>query len=109
MNTQTIASIFYCDMQLMAPEGIEGIWHNRHFNISELKKLTIDRALLIVSEDDESRQTWTKFQQSEVWRATKAAQNDCVDMLAPSVLLDYTAFTHELMLDEVLKLWQHRP
>ncbi|WP_161557003.1 AraC family transcriptional regulator [Paenibacillus amylolyticus] len=109
MSPQTIASVFYNDMQLMAPEGMENIWHKPHFNISDLAKLTIDRALLIVSEDDESRQTWAKIQQSEVWMETKAAQNDGIDTLIPSVLLDYTAFTHELMLDEVLKLWRHRP
>lgn len=109
MNPQTIASVFYNDMQLMAPEGMEYIWHNPHFNICDLAELTIDRALLIISEDEESRQTWASIQQSEVWKATKAAQNDCIDMLIPSVLLDYTAFTHELMLDEVLKLWRYRP
>jgi AraC-like DNA-binding protein len=109
MNPKTIASVFYSDLQLLAPEGIERIWHKHNLNIHDLAGLSIDRALVIVSEDEESRQTWAEMQQSEMWMVTKAAQNECIDMLIPGVLLDYTAFTHELMLDEVLKLWQHRP
>ncbi|MGQ8872952.1 AraC family transcriptional regulator [Paenibacillus sp. TSA_86.1] len=109
MNPKTIASVFYSDLQLLAPEGIESIWHKHNLLIHDLAGLSIDRALVIVSEDVESKQTWAEMQQSEVWMSTKAAQNKRIDMLIPGVLLDGTAFTHELMLDEVLKLWQHRP
>ncbi|WP_434750615.1 AraC family transcriptional regulator [Paenibacillus amylolyticus] len=109
MNPKTIASVFYSDLQLLAPEGIERLWHKHNLHIHDLAGLSIDRALVIVSEDVESKQTWAEMQQSEVWMGTKAVQNKRIDMLIPGVLLDYTAFTHELMLDEVLKLWQHRP
>lgn len=112
MGPRTIASVFYTDLQLNAPQGIENIWQQSHAGIhdlSDLAHLSIDRALIIVNADDESRQKWAELQQSEVWKASNAVQTGSVDMLIPSVLLDYTAFTHELMLDEVLKLWQHRP
>lgn len=39
----------------------------------------------------------------------QAAQQDSISMMHPGVLLEDTAFTHDLMLDEVLNMWHHRP
>lgn len=109
LGPRSIASVFYVDMQMNGPEGIEAFWELGTLKVTELSKLSIDRMLLIVEEDEKSKQTWSALQNSEAWNDTKAVQNGCIDILMPSVLLDYTAFTHELMLDEILKLWQDRP
>ncbi|MBU5352334.1 AraC family transcriptional regulator [Paenibacillus barcinonensis] len=112
MGPQTIASIFYTDLQLKAPEGIEHIWQKRQLHMSDLSDLahlSIDRALVIVGEDAASRQTWNELSHSGIWQATRAAQQDSISMMHPGVLLEDTAFTHDLMLDEVLNMWHHRP
>ncbi|MGD0035081.1 AraC family transcriptional regulator [Paenibacillus illinoisensis] len=109
LGPRSIASVFYVDLQMNGPEGIEAFWKLGAVKVTELSKLSIDRMLLIVEEDEKSKQTWNALQNSEGWNDTTAVQNGCIDILMPGVLLDYTAFTHELMLDEILKLWQDRP
>ncbi|MBB6022646.1 AraC-like DNA-binding protein/ABC-type hemin transport system substrate-binding protein [Paenibacillus sp. JGP012] len=112
MGPHTIASVFYTDLKLKAPEGIEHIWEKQHLHMGDLGDLTplvIDRAVVIVGENAASRQTWHKLSNSEIWQATKAAKEGSIRMMHSGVLLEYTAFTHDLMLDEVLDLWQHRP
>lgn len=112
MGPQTIASVFYTDIQLKSPEGIEHIWQKQYLymnDLSDLAHLCIDRALIIVGENAASRQTWQELSNSEIWQATKAVQQGCIGMMHSGVLLECTAFTHELMLDEVLNLWQHCP
>ncbi|GGH42012.1 HTH-type transcriptional activator Btr [Paenibacillus silvae] len=112
MGPRTIASVFYTDLQLLAPEGIEHVWQKHHLqmsDLSDLAHLSIDRALVIVGEDAASRQTWLELSDSEIWQSTKAAQQGSISMMHPGVLLEDTAFTHDLMLDEVLNMWHHRP
>ncbi|MEC0127648.1 AraC family transcriptional regulator [Paenibacillus pabuli] len=109
LGPRSIASVFYVDMQMNGPEGVEAFWELGTVKVTELLKLSIDRMLLIVEEDEKSKQTWSALRNSKAWNDTTAVQNGCIDILMPSVLLDYTAFTHELMLDEVLKIWQDRP
>lgn len=112
MGPRTIASVFYTDLQLLAPEGIEHVWQKHHLQMSDLSDLAhlpIDRALVIVGEDAASRQTWLELSDSEIWQSTKAAQQGSISMMHPGVLLEDTAFTHDLMLDEVLNMWHHRP
>lgn len=63
MGPRTIASVFYTDLRLNAPEGIENIWRQSHAGIhdlSDLAHLSIDRALIIVNADDESSQKWAE-------------------------------------------------
>lgn len=109
LGPRSIASVFYIDMQMDGPEGIETYWERGTVSIKELSVLNIERILLIVGDDETSRLTWSVVRKSEEWLELLAIQNGVIDVLLSSVLLDYTAFTHELMLDEILKLWQDRP
>ncbi|OMF65714.1 hypothetical protein BK141_07640 [Paenibacillus sp. FSL R5-0765] len=109
LGPRSIASVFYVDMQMEGPEGVETYWERGTVTIRELSVLNVERILLIVGDDETSRQTWSAVRKSEEWLALLAVQNGRMDILLSSVLLDYTAFTHELMLDEILKLWQDRP
>lgn len=109
LGPRSIASVFYVDMQMEGPEGVETYWERGTVTIKELSVLNVERILLIVGDDETSRQTWSAVRKSEEWLALLAVQNGRMDILLSSVLLDYTAFTHELMLDEILKLWQDRP
>ncbi|PQP81958.1 hypothetical protein C0Q44_20055 [Paenibacillus sp. PCH8] len=109
LGPRSIASVFYVDMQMEGPEGIETFWDSGTVAIKELSSLDFERILLIVGEDEISKQTWSAVRKSEDWNELLAVQNGRMDILMSSVLLDYTAFTHELMLDEMLKLWQDRP
>lgn len=91
------------------PKEPETYWERGTVTIKELSVLNVERILLIVGEDETSRQKWSAVRKSEEWLALLAVQKGRMDILLSSVLLDYTAFTHELMLDEILKLWQDRP
>lgn len=109
LGPRSIASVFYVDMQMEGPEGIETYWERGTVTMKELCVLNVERILLIVGDDETSRQTWVDVRKSEEWLKLMAVQSGRMDILLSSVLLDYTAFTHELMLDEILKLWQDRP
>ncbi|WP_128102493.1 helix-turn-helix domain-containing protein [Paenibacillus sp. DCT19] len=105
----SIASVFYEDMEMNAPSGTEALWNKDSVTLQEVSMLHFARLLLIIGEDETSKQTWTRLRASDEWNNIDAVRNGKVDILMSSVLLDYTAFTHELMLHELLKLWHDRP
>lgn len=109
LGPASIASVFYEDMEMNAPAGAESLWNKDSVTLQEVSTLHFARLLLIIGEDETSKQTWTCLRASDEWNNISAVRDGKMDVLMSSVLLDYTAFTHELMLHEVLKLWHDRP
>ncbi|WP_338539991.1 helix-turn-helix domain-containing protein [Paenibacillus tundrae] len=109
LSSASIASVFYEDMEMNAPAGAETLWNKDSVTLQEVSTLHFGRLLLIIGEDETSKQTWTCLRASDEWNNIAAVRNGKMDVLMSSVLLDYTAFTHELMLHELLKLWHDRP
>lgn len=98
LGSASIASVFYEDMEMNAPAGAENLWNKDSVTLQEVSTLHFARLLLIIGEDETSKQTWTCLRASDEWNNIAAVRNGKMDVLMSSVLLDYTAFTHELML-----------
>lgn len=67
-----------------------------------------DRLLLIVDDDALAQAAWQELRQAEAWGQLKAVRNKRIDYLPSYPWTEYTAFTQDLVLDEVLKLWRNR-
>jgi len=105
---RSIATVFHEDLCIARPPGVEQLWQKQVITLEDLSQLEAERMLLIVDEDPQSRSAWELLMQREQWRNIAAVRNGRVDLLPTSPLNEYTAFTHELILDEALKLWRDR-
>lgn len=104
----SVATVFYDDLRFAGPEepvqtGIDGA-----ISAERLTRLGADRILVILEEDNASQSAWQSLARSEPWLDLPAVRNGKVDTLPANPLYEYTAFTHELVLDEALKLWRDR-
>ncbi|WP_042167821.1 hypothetical protein [Paenibacillus gorillae] len=76
--------------------------------MNQLPEFEADRLLIIVGNDALSQSNWRALLNSEIWRGLTAVINNRIDFLPAYPWVEYTAFTYELLLEEVLKLWRYR-
>lgn len=100
--------MFYDDLHLVPARGVDRMNPNQQLTPDELTDFCPDRILLILDEDPLSQSSWRDLMRSASWRELKAVRNGHVDFLPTYPWIEYTAFTHELILDEALKLWRNR-
>jgi ABC-type Fe3+-hydroxamate transport system substrate-binding protein/AraC-like DNA-binding protein len=108
LGPHSIASVFHEDLRIAQPSGAERLWRGPSVTVERLSELDADRLLLIVEEDAQSQAGWRSLMRHEQWRGLPAVRSGRVDYFPASPLNEYTAFTHELVLDEVMKLWRDR-
>lgn len=108
LGLRSIAAVFHEDLRLPHPIGAEQLWDRDTVSLEQLSELEADRLLIIVDEDPQSQAGWKSLIRRRQWRLLRAVRNGCVDLLPASPLIEYTAFTHELLLDEASKLWRDR-
>ncbi|SFT19770.1 helix-turn-helix domain-containing protein [Paenibacillus sp. BC26] len=105
---RSLATVFYDDLHLLPAHGVDRMKPNQQVNSSQLAVFEADRILLVVDEDSLSQSTWQTLANSEDWNRLEAVGNNRVAFIPAYPWIEYTAFTHELMLDEALKLWRNR-
>lgn len=108
MGNRSIQTVFYDDLRLQPAVGIEYIKKIRQITIAQVAEYTADRLLLFIDENVHPKISKQTLMRSEEWCAIPAVRNGRVDVLPVYPWTEYTAFTNELMLDEVLKLWRDR-
>jgi AraC-like DNA-binding protein/ABC-type Fe3+-hydroxamate transport system substrate-binding protein len=108
MGSRSIQTVFYEDLRLQPAVGVDFIKNNQQITIAQVAEYTADRLLLFIDEQAHPKISKQMLMRSEEWRAIPAVRNGRVDMLPAYPWTEYTAFTNELMLDEVLKLWRDR-
>ncbi|MFS0723609.1 AraC family transcriptional regulator [Paenibacillus sp. 1P07SE] len=104
----TIADVFYEDLGFAKPGSQVSDWPGEFLSLPMLDTLQADRLLVIVDEDRQAMEQWQALQNSGQWQALDAVRNGRIDRLSASPLSEYTAFTHDLILDEVRKRWHDR-
>ncbi len=109
LGRKSVATVFYDDLHIVPVKGIEHIMEKQQTSCQQLESFDADRLFLIVDEDDPSRLNWQTLIRSEQWRNLRAVRNGKVSILPSSPWIEYTAFTHDLILDELTKLWRYRP
>lgn len=109
VGSDSIGTVFYDDLGI-APASTEGLRpRSRVLTLEQLGGLDASRLLLIIGQDQPSQTTWHRIASSERWRELLPVQQGKVELLSHSPLVEYSAFVHDLLLDEALKLWRDRP
>ncbi|WP_337100406.1 helix-turn-helix domain-containing protein [Paenibacillus sp. YIM B09110] len=108
LGNRCLGTVFYDDLQIVPAHGVDRSNPDQQTTPEQLSDFDADRVLLIVDEDAHSQSSWRTLMNSVKWRELKAVRNSSVDILPSSPWIEYTAFTHDLMLDEALKLWRNR-
>lgn len=108
LGCRSLATVFYDDLHIAPPHDIDRLMPDHRVTPAELAKYDADRLVIILDDDARSQLGWQLLMQSEHWRNLKAVRNGRIDFLPTYPWIEYTAFTHELVLDEVLMLWRNR-
>jgi len=108
LGNRSIQTVFYDDLRLQPAVGDAYGKRDIQITISEVAEYTADRLLLFIDENGHPEISKQALMRSEKWRIIPAVRNGRVDVLPVYPWTEYTAFTNELMLDEVLKLWRNR-
>lgn len=102
----SVASVFYDDLRLEAPDELVRTEEDLEIEPELLSNWKFDRILMIVQQDEESQQTWHSLNRHNAWKQIEAVRLQRVELFPANLLSEYTAFTHDLILDEVLNIWR---
>ncbi|WP_037284783.1 helix-turn-helix domain-containing protein [Saccharibacillus sacchari] len=102
----SVASVFYDDLRLEAPDELVRTEEDFEIEPERLSNWQFDRILMIVQQDEESQQTWHSLNRHNAWKQIEAVRLQRVELFPANLLSEYTAFTHDLILDEVLNIWR---
>ncbi|SDX71227.1 helix-turn-helix domain-containing protein [Paenibacillus sp. CF384] len=105
---RSLATVFYDDLQLMPAHGVDRMKPDEQVNPSQLAAFAADRILLVVDEDSLSQSTWKTIANSEDWNRLEAVVGNRVAFIPAYPWIEYTAFTHEFVLEEALNIWRNR-
>lgn len=102
----SVASVFYDDLRLEPPHELVRTEEDLEIEPELLSNWQFDRVLMIVRQDEESQQTWHSLNRHKAWKQIEAVRLQRVELFPANLLSEYTAFTHDLILDEVLNIWR---
>ena len=108
LGDYSMADVFYGDLGMTKPPGLAVHKGPEDVVLPQLAQLDADRLLVIVGEEEQAKERWRALANSPMWEALNAVRQHRVNTLEASLLHDYTAFTHDLLLDEMRKLWHNR-
>ncbi|BBH24078.1 hypothetical protein Back11_54230 [Paenibacillus baekrokdamisoli] len=108
LSSKSLGTVFYDDLHIAPARGVDHMKRDQQVTPAQLTDIDADWLLLIVDDDALSQSSWQTLMNSELWRDLKAVRNRRVDFLPSYPWVEYTAFTHDLMLDEALRLWRNR-
>lgn len=107
LGKRSLGTVFYDDLHIMPVQNIDFL-EDQPITLDQLAVCNPDRLLLIIDEDTVSQKSWRTLMNAKLWSDLRSVRNSRVDFLPAYPWVEYTAFTHELMLDEVLKIWRDR-
>lgn len=108
LGSRSLGTVFYDDLQVVPARGVDRLKPDQQVTPDQLADFDADRLLLIVDDDALSQASWRTLMNADQWRGLKAVRNGRVDFLPSYPWVEYTAFIHELILDEALKIWRDR-
>ncbi|WP_171651916.1 AraC family transcriptional regulator [Paenibacillus foliorum] len=102
---RNIGSTLYQDLKLTPPENVRGIKWRKTITLEELPDYDANYVLLMGSPHKKDQKMMRKLIQSPQWQALTAVRHhQCVD-IALYPWIDYSASSHELVIDEVVRIF----
>ncbi len=108
LGSHSLGTVFYDDLHIVPAHGVDLMKPDQQVMPTDLNRFEANRLLIIVDQDAQSQSSWHTLMNAEPWRNLNAVRDGRVDFLPSYLWVEYTAFTHDLMLDEALKLWRDR-
>ncbi|MEI7025518.1 helix-turn-helix domain-containing protein [Paenibacillus sp. y28] len=105
---RNIGSVLYHDLKLAPPREVRNIRWRKTVSIHELPHFDADYILLMTSPKKTDRKLYRKLISSPEWKALTAVRsNQWMQINSYYPWLDYSALSHEMMLDETVRLFVH--
>ncbi|TXK77029.1 ABC transporter substrate-binding protein [Paenibacillus sp. N3.4] len=102
---RNIGCVLYQDLQINLPEEVKGIKWRKNIEMEELAKYEADFILIMCSSQKNDQQLWQHLQTSPVWQNCLAVRNHQWYPIDVFPWIDYSALSHELMIDHVVNLF----
>ncbi|MFC7147866.1 helix-turn-helix domain-containing protein [Cohnella cellulosilytica] len=102
---RNIGAVLYEDLGLHPARNVAEIDDVAEVAAERLAEFEADRILLMVWEDEASRAAWSRLRSSAHWQRLRAVRSQRVQRISPFPWLEYTAFAHNAVIDEALKLF----
>lgn len=104
----SVAQVLYDDLGFQPAGGVHPNGPDRAIEAAQLELFQTEHVLFIVDEDPASQATLRDLMHSEPRSWQTDCQTDRATVLPSYPWASYSAFVHDLLLDEALKLWQDR-
>ncbi|WP_238649974.1 AraC family transcriptional regulator [Paenibacillus piscarius] len=110
LSHRSLAEVFYNDLHYTPPSIVDRKLSRQTLTLEELESADADLLLFIVDEDADSQAAWSLIRENELLQSPAPAGHFRIgiEQLPPSPWTEYTAFTHELVLDLAPTLWRNR-
>lgn len=102
---RNIGAVIYQDLKLVPPIDLLTINQSKKITISELPTYDADHILLMVDNEEKSQRKFNSLIKSEQWKSLKGVQNSKIYFLDKSLWLEYSALSHERIIDEAVSMF----
>lgn len=107
-GSRGMASVLYEDLGLAMPSGMILNEQGTEMTTRQLQDLAIDRLLIIADDGRQVESLRQEVMQSQRWQSIPSIKYGRADFFQWSPYNEYTPLSHDLVLDELWKLWRNR-
>lgn len=101
---RNMGCVLYQDLQITPPQEVKAINWRKTILLEELPKYDADIIFMMCSSKAADQKLWQHVQASVEWKQSTAVRKHHCYMIDMFPWIDYSALSHDLMIDNVLKL-----
>jgi AraC family transcriptional regulator, transcriptional activator for feuABC-ybbA operon len=102
---RSMSEVFYRDLQMVPAYRGDRLVYDRQTTLDQLTQIDADRLLLLIRQEEETLDFWKTLQYSVPWQELKAVRNNKVYLIPSDPWVEYSAYAHDRIIDESLKLF----
>lgn len=104
-GNRNIGAVIYQDLKLNSPYDMQKINHSKKIAMEELPLFDADHILLMVDDDESSKGKFNSLVRSEQWQSLKGTQKNQFYFIDKSLWLEYSALSHEKIIDKAVAIF----
>ncbi|BBH23053.1 hypothetical protein Back11_43980 [Paenibacillus baekrokdamisoli] len=101
---RNIGCVLYQDLQITPPQEVKEIKWRKTILPEELPKYEADFIFIMCSSPKKDQKLWQQVQSSSEWKGLKAVRSFQWHQIDTYPWIDYSALSHELMIDHIISL-----